>query len=84
MNRCRVLRQTPKPEKKDVFSIDALEEFGGSAPDAGSKFSLLEDRLQRKLEYFRSHYNIMLCKRDTPYSRSPNQASPNVAAFTGH
>uniref|UniRef100_A0A0R3WDP3 PHD domain-containing protein n=1 Tax=Taenia asiatica TaxID=60517 RepID=A0A0R3WDP3_TAEAS len=71
-NRYHRLRQMSEMEKKDAYSIDALEDFAATNNEPKSKFSLLDDRLKEKLEYFRRLYDVMLSKREVPYTR-PNK-----------
>ncbi|VDM34023.1 unnamed protein product [Hydatigera taeniaeformis] len=71
-NRCHLLRQLSEKKKKDAYSIDALEDFAATNNEKKSIFSLLDDRLKEKLEHFRRLYEIMLCKREAPYTR-PNK-----------
>lgn len=74
-SRCHRLRQLCEMEKKDAYSIDALEDFATANNDPKSKFSFLDCRLKEKLEYFRRLYNAMLSKREVPYSMSTSYAS---------
>lgn len=67
-NRCQMLRQLAE-EKKDPYSIDAAEDFTAPSNEVKSRFQLLDERLKRKLEYFRDLYNKMLSKREKPYSK---------------
>lgn len=55
-------------DKKDAYSIDGLEDFSALNNKPRSKFALLDDRLKEKLAFHRRLYEIMLEKRDVPYS----------------
>uniref|UniRef100_A0A5K3G0C3 PHD-type domain-containing protein n=1 Tax=Mesocestoides corti TaxID=53468 RepID=A0A5K3G0C3_MESCO len=68
VNRCRLLRQATEMEKKACASVDAMEDFGATG-EVKSTFVLLDERLKRKLETFRTLYQIMLDKREVPYTR---------------
>ncbi|VDM02703.1 unnamed protein product [Schistocephalus solidus] len=67
VNRCKVLLQMAQEQHRgNVY--DNTEEFGASTTEL-SLFSLLNERLKRKLEYFRSLYQRMLDRREKPYTR---------------
>ncbi|BHF58941.1 PHD finger protein 14 [Sparganum proliferum] len=67
VNRCKVLLQMAQEQHRGS-AYDITEEFGVSTAEKGL-FSLLNERLKRKLEYFRSLYQRMLDRREKPYTR---------------
>lgn len=71
VNRCRVLLQLAEDKRLDGRDpTDLIEEFGAQSVSTRSLFMLLDDRLKRKLDYFRNLYRRMLDKREKPYSKS--------------
>ncbi|KAL7061442.1 hypothetical protein AAHC03_01405 [Spirometra sp. Aus1] len=67
VNRCKVLLQMAQEQHRGS-AYDITEEFGVSTTEK-SLFTLLNERLKRKLEYFRSLYQRMLDRREKPYTR---------------
>ena len=68
--RCHLLRQMAEQrEKKDAYSIEGLEDFSSPNNNPKGRFALLDDKLKDKLGYHRRLYEIMLEKRDVPYSK---------------